>query len=189
MKTVFYIILAVIIILAAAAIYLFYKNKKSNSGNANTTPGLGNATPLPATILLGQNSSQVSISDITATQGASFDNITEASLPSFNVLTSPGSNPGKIHFVVSFNTTCAPFVWYKNWLYSYLGSTQDTVSGNKTCYYGINSAKLPAELLVDPTGTSCQNFKLYISGIEYKYDSIKPVKKGFVFVPHCVYKK
>lgn len=145
--------------------------------------------PVVVTLPLKTGSTSVNISD-TAQAVINFSGLKEDNMVSYNVLTSAGSNPIKIHYVTGFASSCPQYIWYKNWLYSYRGTEQDQ-SGNKTCYYGINKSILPSSLDIQLTGLTCANFQVYVSGIEYKYD--KTIIKGGGLTTsaktYCVYNK
>lgn len=159
--------------------------------NPNTFNYLGYVNGQPVALPLSFQSTLVDIGQ-TAQAVPNFNSAHENDLTLFNILTSAGSNPTKIHYVTGFSSPCPQYIWYKNWFYSFRG-TQTNDNGNKTCYYGINKSDLPNEIKVTiPNGqTQCKNFKLYISGVEYKFSERKfesPLL-GSPQVSVCVYKK
>ena len=160
------------------------KDTSSNS-NLDFNPNPVPVVPLPLKV----GSTSVNIAD-TAQAVVNFSGMSENNLASYNILTSAGSNPNKIHYTTGFASQCFPNIWYKNWLYSYRGSEIDQ-SGNKTCYYGVNKSVLPASIQVQLTGSECKNYKLYISGVEYKYSKNIVGGGSIISVPlsYCVYTK
>lgn len=159
---------------------------------ANTTNNILPApVATPVITPLGKGSTLI-------TTGASQDTtqfgyaIKEGNLASYNLLTSAGSNPKLIHFTVPFNQTCYASIWYKSWLYYYRGFTQDANTGMKTCYYGTDKNRMWKELLVQtPVSGTCSNFKLYLSGVEYRFTEIRliGIDQYIGNVNFCVYKK
>lgn len=155
----------------------------------NSNPNF-NPNPTPVPLPLGTGSTSVNIAD-TAQAVINYTGMTEDNISSYNVLTSAGSNPNRIHYVTGFSSQCPQYVWYKNWLYSYRGTESDQ-NGNKTCYYGIDKSVLPASLEIQIlTSNTCTNFKVYVSGIEYKYDKTiqKPATLSSGMKSYCVYVK
>jgi hypothetical protein len=189
-KVIFFIAAAVVLAGAGiAAYFLFFRNSSADEAPDNSNPTLDpNGQPVN---IPGQGSTLITSGATGLANLPAFSGLTEATLASSNVLTSPGSAPAKVHLVVPFNGVCDPFIWYKSWLYSFVESIQDSGTGQRTCYYAVNKSKLPAELLVaTPASGACGNFKLYLSGVEYKYVSIRNVKFGPApGVNYCVYKK
>ena len=116
-------------------------------------------------------------------------NLSQTSLGSFNLATAKGTNPALIHFITGFINQCPAFVWYKNWLYSYRGTETDSNTGAKTCYYKIDKASFPKEIKVLSNAGQCGNFKLFTSGIEYKFTEKRTDKYGNAQVEFCIYKK
>jgi len=141
----FFIIASIVIFLGGVAYYLFvYLPSKNTSKDedANITNGNGNGSGsnnnIPPTdqisvISLGKGS--VLITSGVTQNAVNFGYaINESNLASYNIGTSPGSNPKLIHYVLPWNQSCFSGVWYKGWLYAYRGFTQDANSGTKTCY-------------------------------------------------------
>ena len=157
-------------------------------GGNNNPNGIPQPAPVSANSL-GKGSTLI-------TTGASLDNtsfdykINESNLASYNLFTSAGNNPKLIHYALPFNQTCYSRNWYKGWLYDYRGFSQDTNTGAKTCYYGVDKSKLPAEIFVQtPASGSCANFKLYLSGVEYRFIEIRNINAGNQQVNFCVYQR
>lgn len=200
-KVIFFIVVGVVIVAAGIAAYFLFFSDDTDEGNntgGNTGGGTGNSgagslniNPNATAIGLGYGSTAVNQADTVGIAGADFTGLTEDNIKSRNVLTAAGSNPAKIHFTVAFNASCPAFVWYKNWLYAFDQSVQNSNTGIKTCYYSVKPSTLPAQLLVmAPTQGDCTNFKLYISGVEYKYVEKTSIVTGLGFPKlYCVYKK
>lgn len=119
------------------------------------------------------------------------NNITNANIGSFNIFTSAGSNFEFINFTTQFNKQCPQYVWYKHWLYSFVASTTDANTGNKTCYYKVDKSVFPTELKIQTPNSQCSNFKFYTSGVEYKFLEIRVETPNPLSTPitYCVYTK
>lgn len=186
-RTIFFIVAAVVLVGGAiTAYFLFFRDDTPDAA----PPGKPTLNPNAQPVHIPGKGSTLITSGATGVTGAGFAGMNESNLNSYNVLTDPGTNPQKIHFTAPFNKACDPWVWYNKWLYAYVESTQDANTGLRTCYYEVSKSKLPAELAVQtPAAGACANFKLYLSGIEYAYDSIRNVKIGIVTIPYCIYKR
>lgn len=129
-----------------------------------------------------------------------FNGLLESNIDSFNVQKSAGSNPQYIHFDTEFDSQCYQYVWHKKWLYTFVG--QQAVAGGsatgegqnlKTCKYGISKASLPSQLRVRIASPAnpCANFRLFISGLEYKYSQTITEAGAMSSAPvtYCIYNK
>lgn len=171
----------------------------TNGPHIDTNPTLGgDVSPV-----FEPNSVQVNESSIAIGQNINnfFNNIQEQNISSFNITTSAGSNPGYIHFKTNFQNQCPQFVWYKKWLYTFIrvenAAKQVEGSGvgpaQNTCYYKVDRTILPNEIKVAKNNNTaqCANFKLFTSGVEYKFLETRKVTNQFSHwtTIYCIYKK
>lgn len=206
----FFIFLAVILVLGVIVYYSIVNttaNAQGEGGGSEQAPprpntsGTGIATPdttaTPVSLPMSLHSTKVSGGSIivpTKSLSAFFIGISEANLSSFNILGSPVSNPELIHYETSFNSQCPQYVWYNRSLYALRGTDVNSTTGVKTCYYKNAQSSLPSELKVQTTAIAgqCANFKLYLSGVEYRYtkSSTETIYNPFATtVNYCVYQK
>lgn len=163
---------------------------KNTTSDSNTLP-----TPDQENININPDitSPEVHYSAVSTAQNPSLFlvNISESNMSSFNLTKAPGSNPSRIHIVTKFNTPCAQFVWYKHWLYVLSSSKADQNTGLVTCYYKIDKSVFPDEIKVSTqVGSKCNNFKLFFSGVEYRYSDTRiEHPNNFTTLQFCAYKK
>lgn len=150
-------------------------------------------TPSGASMQLGARSVKIDRDHTAIGQNPSsyYANLSEGNAPGKNVLTSKQQVYPAIHFEVSFNDTCSPYIWYRSTLYKLLGSETDS-QGNKTCYYRYDASIFPSELRMQlPFGkTDCSNYKYYVSGIEYVHKETKvETSNSLGALVYCYYTK